>query len=127
LNKREPQPVPLDATLPRHLSWLPPEAKAEWKRVAPELARLSLLSVLDTELLASYCLSYALWCQASKAVEELGLTYTSANGNPRTRPEVAIASAAAKQMVEFAREFGLTPASRTRLSVTPALPNDDDW
>jgi P27 family predicted phage terminase small subunit len=128
LNTREPEPALQSASLPAHLRWLPDEAKAEWKRLAPELARLRLLTVLETGLLAMYCEAYALWVQASKIVAKEGFTFTSANGNPRPHPALAVSRAAAETVVKIAAQFGMTPASRTRVAVSPQPdPFDNDF
>src|SRR4051812_10277714 len=55
LNDREPEPAPGTPTVP---SWLPAEAKAEWRRVVPELGRLRLLSVIDRGTLSAYVLAW---------------------------------------------------------------------
>src|SRR6185369_9183257 len=38
--------------------WLPAEARAEWDRVVPDLAKLDLLKRIDAASLASYCLAW---------------------------------------------------------------------
>ena len=55
-----------------------------------------------------------------------GLMYVTANGRPRERPEVAIARAFAKLAVQFASEFGLTPASRARLALPGTVDDLDE-
>jgi P27 family predicted phage terminase small subunit len=82
----------------------------------PELRRLGLLTVVDRAALAGYCQSYARWVQAEKVLEK-GMTFTTSTGYIQQRPEVAIAQKSLQLMKSFLIEFGLTPASRTRLSV----------
>ena len=52
LDKRPPGP---GRRIPRRPSWLSPEAREEWRRLAPELTRLGLLTLLDRAALTIYC------------------------------------------------------------------------
>lgn len=114
LNEGEPQP---SRELPTRPAWLLPEAKREWTRVARELQRLGLLTTVDRAALASYCQWWARFVEAQKALDECGLVFVTANGYVQQRPEVGIAKTAASMMKSFLIEFGLTPASRSRLHV----------
>jgi len=114
LNIAEPQPRADAGYCPR---WLPDEAKRAWRIVAPELRRLGLLTVVDALQLAAYCMAYARWRQANELLEEEGLTFTTDKGYVQQRPEVAIAGKALAEMRALAQEFGMTPASRSRISL----------
>jgi P27 family predicted phage terminase small subunit len=123
LNKNEPtfEKYELDArgTIkpPTYLDSL---AKREWKRIAPILHKVGLLTKADEAALAAYCANFSRWVQAEKKVREHGMTYESDKGNVIQRPEVGIANTAMKLMVTFCKEFGLTPSSRTALSMEQA-------
>jgi len=119
LNTKEPKPRPVAPRCPR---WLTAEAKREWRRVAPELERLGLLTQIDRLALAGYCQAYARWRQAEEVLEQKGLTFTTPNGYIQQRPEVAIAQRNLQAVRAFCGEFGLTPSSRGRIS----LPDQDD-
>ena len=106
--------------------WLAVEAKAEWKRLAPELERLGLLTILDRAAFACYCQSYARWVQAQAVLREHGTMYVTASGRMHERPEVAMAGSSLKLMRAFAVEFGLTPNSRSRFSLPDPLTQEDD-
>ena len=96
-------------------SWLSDEAKAEWRRVAPELHRRGLLTLLDRTALALYCQAYAQWREAEQVLAERGMTYVTNTGNMRQRPEVAIAASAHRAAKAMALEFGMTPGSRGKV------------
>lgn len=115
LNDREPKP---DAGEPTRPEWVLPEAKREWRRVVPQLVALGLLTRIDRAALASYCQWWARWVQAERCLDKLGLTFETPNGYVQQRPEVAIAQKASDRCRQFAQEFGLTPASRSRISVS---------
>lgn len=57
LNANEPRPEPAIPEAPVELS---PAARAEWDRLAAELAALGMLTNLDRAALAAYCGAYAL-------------------------------------------------------------------
>jgi P27 family predicted phage terminase small subunit len=97
--------------------WLLPEAKREWRRVAPELKRMGLATVVDRTALAAYCQAYARWRQAEDVLTREGLTFATGSGYLQQRPEVAIAQKSMQIMKAFLTEFGFTPASRTRISL----------
>ena len=114
LNRREPQPRSVALSCPR---WLLPEAKREWRKVAPELKRLGLATVVDRASLSAYCQAYARWRQAEDVLTREGLVFVTGKGYLMPRPEVAIAQKSMTLMKGFAAEFGFTPASRTRISL----------
>jgi P27 family predicted phage terminase small subunit len=103
--------------LPDPPDYLLPEAKAEWRRIAPELSRLGLLTLLDIHPLAAYCESWARWVLAERLLAATGgkLTVMSARGSEMPHPLLRIADNAAADMIKFGSEFGLTPASRVRV------------
>jgi P27 family predicted phage terminase small subunit len=125
------RPLKGDNAKPRSVApdcpdWLSAEAKAEWKRLAPELERLGLLTVLDRAAFSCYCQSFGHWVQAQAVLREHGTMYVTASGRVRERPEVSIAESSLKLMRAFAVEFGLTPNSRSRFSLPDPLMEDDD-
>lgn len=114
LNAREPvPPSPADLLIPS--SWLDKVAQQEWKRIAPTLKSLGLLTMVDRAGLEGYCMSYSRWILAEQILAKKGLTFSTKSGYEQQRPEVAIALRSAAQMHSFAAEFGFTPASRTRV------------
>jgi len=132
LNENEPKPRPIAPKCP---SWLDREAKKEWKRVAPALERLGLLTEVDGAALAAYCQAYGTWVAAQKKINEylkengkLTYEYTNKGGgtNEVPIPEISIAEKALKQMKAFCTEFGLTPSSRGRLSL-PEQGEEDEF
>ena len=104
---------------PEHLTG---HAREAWLRLAPELHRLNLLTVLDVGAFSAYCWAYARWQQAEEALQRSGeLTIKTAEGHPRVNPLVRIASQAMDDMRRIGAEFGLSPNARSRLSgINPA-------
>lgn len=124
LNDYEPQPELAIPTMPKHLG---KEAKREWKRIVPELQRLGLLTRVDRAALAAYAVSYGRWVQAEAELEKNGSVVISPNGYPQQSPWLAISNKALDNMRRFISEFGLSPASRSRVSASPEADSDDDF
>jgi len=116
LNPYEPQPR---RKRPRCPDYLDEAAKREWKRLAPLLQRMRVLTEADGIALASLCAQYSLLQQAQVKLQKTGLLFKTKSGYVQQSPLVGIVSACVDQLNKLCREFGLTPASRTRLQVAP--------
>jgi P27 family predicted phage terminase small subunit len=119
VTKREPQ-VP--AGRPAPPEYFDAVALAEWQRITPLLAAAGLLTALDRAALAAYCSAYARWLDAEAKLRELGPLAPSARGGQQLSPYFRVANVALKQLREFGADFGLSPASRSRLQVEAAPP-----
>jgi P27 family predicted phage terminase small subunit len=111
--RREPKPRPKVPSCP---SWLNRDGKREWRRVVKELDKLGLVSELDRTSLAAYCQAFGEWREHARIVGEEGTTTISAQGTVIPHPEVHMRNDAFRRMVKQAAEFGMTPASRTRIN-----------
>ena len=121
LNQNEPRPEPAVPACPTELNEV---AQREWIRLATELGKLNLLTNLDRSALAIYCGAYALWVEATQAIQKFGIMIKSPTGYPIQSPYVAIANRQAEIMLRVSSEFGFTPASRSRImSPTSAQPS----
>lgn len=119
----EPQP---QASIPKPPSHLAKEAKKEWKRISRQLAALGLLSEIDRAALAAYCETYADWITASLKVAEVGMVVKTQAGNAIENPFYSIKKRSMELMHKFLVEFGMTPASRTRIHVEQgSRPSED--
>jgi len=113
LNMDEPRP---DAQVPECPAELSPAARREWDRLVGDLSKLRLLTNLDRAALAAYCGAYALWAEATEAIQKFGAMVKSPSGYPIQSPYVSIANRQAELMMRIAGEFGFTPASRSRIA-----------
>jgi P27 family predicted phage terminase small subunit len=77
-------------TKPTRILECPPElgpiARQEWDRSVGELTRLGVLSSFDRGPLAAYCTAFALWLEATEAVQKYGAMIKSPNGYPTQSP-----------------------------------------
>jgi P27 family predicted phage terminase small subunit len=127
INRHEPQPE-LPPEPPPCPEFLGAYARAEWERVSVELFRLRLLTTLDLMSLAGYCQAYQTWRTATETLSSMasrdpvmsGLIVRTQAGNGAANPLIWIAASASRDMLKFAAEFGMSPASRTRISVDAA-------
>lgn len=127
ISPREPKPR---KTAPRCPEWLSDEAKKVWRRTVPELKALGVLTTIDGDALAGYCATYAQWKEATVFIDKHGMAYPLRDGEGRVKcmqqfPQVAVARGALFLLKAFMQEFGLTPASRSRIQV-PWTPDEDE-
>jgi P27 family predicted phage terminase small subunit len=119
----EPEPQRL-AEVPEPPAFVIGHAADEWYRISAELYRLNLLTAVDINPLAAYCMAYARWRYAEEALARIaandpvmsGLMVKARNGTPMQNPLAITASKAASDMIRYASEFGLTPAARSRIA-----------
>ncbi len=106
------QPIAFARSAPRAPEWLSDEAKAEWRRIVPELGRMRLVKTVDRSTLAAYCTT---WAQYVEVVALYAL------GRCTTNTMIA----ASKELRMWAVQFGLTPSSEGGLH-PPEMPDADD-
>lgn len=112
-----------NAEIPNPPEWLDDIAKEEWRRVAPELVKVKLLSKVDITALEAYCKAYSRWRDAEKQMDTVKSTVFKTKGNyVQQLPQVAIAQKYLSICKGFMTEFGLTPSSRSRM----LLPGEKD-
>jgi P27 family predicted phage terminase small subunit len=109
----EPQPAALADTAPPE--WLAPDAQDEWRRLAPVLERLGVLTETDAQALTGYCETWATWKEATQKLREYGMVIKGDGPLPVISPYVKIAHNATIQMRAFLIEFGMTPSSRAKV------------
>ena len=112
LNLLEPIPPKGDLTCP---DWLEDEAKAEWERLAPSLEAMGVLTTADLMAFAGYCQAYARWREAEEFISRHGSIFQTPSGYVQQVPQVSIAQQNLRIMQSFCSEFGLTPATRSRI------------
>jgi P27 family predicted phage terminase small subunit len=100
-------------------------AAKEWRRIAPELWALGLLTRIDVAHLAGYCYSFSQWKTAAQTLRRMGandpvmhgqLVKSGESGGASPNPLIWVARSALKDMIRYGAEFGLSPASRAGLA-----------
>lgn len=113
--------------IPNCPSYLLPEAKKEWQRITPELKKLHIISQLDMTALAAYCQAYATWANVQKKLKKLGedgMVDETPSGYKQISVWMQISNRAADQMHKFLCEFGMSPASRSRITANVCVNMD---
>lgn len=87
--------------------------------MARALLVCGLLSRLDRAALAAYCVAWSRWVEAEKQLKSEGLMVKTPNGYQQPSPWLAIANKSLEQLRAFAGEFGMTPATRSRVEILP--------
>jgi P27 family predicted phage terminase small subunit len=120
---RQEQPKPR-RTMPRCPDTLTGVAADKWRTLARELYDAGLLTTIDKDALATYCVVFARWVDAEAKLAESGPVLKTAAGNIIQNPYLAIVNRCIEQMGKLEAEFGMTPSSRTR--VKAAIVNEPE-
>jgi len=115
--KNEAQPE-VSEKVPRPPAYLLGAARKEWFSIAPLLHEAGLLTKLDTRALEGYCVNYGCWVEAEEEIRRTGAVIRSLKGVPMLSPFVRVAREAYQAWSKACLEFGMTPSSRSRVSVT---------
>ena len=116
LNHGEPRPGARER-VPSAPQWLSLEAKKHWRRVAPRLHAAGLLTEVDVVGLAMLCEALAQYVEGKEIAEREGAIAISDQGNVYQHPAIGLMKTARTDVLRWAREFGMTPAARSRISV----------
>ncbi len=104
---------------PKAPDFLSKEALAEWNRIAPDLHKVGLLTDLDIAAFAAYCQLYARFAEASKEID--------ATDDEEVKKNLSsIAHKAFTGCLQIAKEFGLTPSSRSKVNPTMAVKKEEN-
>jgi len=118
LNPAEPLPAPGTGP-PEPPASLCPEARAVWRRLAPDLYAGGVLTHWDLEAFTAYC---DLAVQVDRARQGLqgGLVVRARGNTLVTNPLWRIYRDSLVLLRAYAIEFGLTPAARSQIRALPA-------
>ena len=113
LPKNEPM-LETGADMPE---WLSEAAREHWPLVSKQLTDAGIMTQIDAQALGLYCEAFARWRDANERVAKFGSVVKAPSGFPVQSPYLAIANKAWDQMMKALVEFGMTPSSRSRVSV----------
>ena len=122
LNLREPKALPGEPQMP---SGMTEHTKAVWPEVVAMLKANDVLFKTDGLAIATLCSNLVLFCQADRAVQEMGsmrekLDERTGVSTLHMNPAVRVRSDAEKQLRACWQLFGLDPSSRPGVQVDPS-------
>ena len=120
INRNEPKARNIAPKCPDHLD---DRAKKEWRRMVPILQRMKVLTEADGYSLANLCQTYSTLVTAQEKLSEAGILYKAPSGYIMQSPLLAVVNQCIETITRLSREFGLTPAARSRII---AQTDDDD-
>ncbi len=98
---------------------LHPDAAAEWSRLAPICKRRGLLTDGDWIAWRLGFAAYSTWLHASAQLDDVSRwVFATESGYESPSPFVVIAKNSWSAVLQFCREFGLTPSARSGLAIT---------
>lgn len=112
------EPIP-DVALGIPPNWLSATAKEYWNEIGGLLLQMKLISYGDTAALMLLTDVLAEWCLVRKIIKKKGRVYqvlTEGGMTYKARPEVAMEADLWRRAHRMLVEFGLTPASRSKVS-----------
>lgn len=138
-HKKKNKDMPsLPVSAPAAPKWLDPIARAAFQEMAAVLKKMGVMTDADKMALEMFADAYSEYRRARRVIRECGPTYAIhefhkdgeiASSRYYKRPEVEIASTAARQCGMILKEFGLTPASRSAVQAAEEIENNpfDDF
>jgi len=120
LNPDEPRPRPVTPRCPEHLD---ERGRKEWRRLTPILHRMKVLTEADGIALGNLCQMYSTMVKAQEKLNKTGILYKSPSGYIMQSPLLSVVNQCVDTITRLAREFGLTPAARSR--IIASAPGDD--
>jgi P27 family predicted phage terminase small subunit len=116
INKNEPKPPSGVPPTPKHFDKM---GKYWFKRIGDELAAVGVMTTLDGKALELLIEAYTEYRQHCEVLAEQGYTYktVSATGEDivKAHPAAVMKSDAWKRIRAMLTEFGMTPASRSKV------------
>ena len=117
-NLNEPRPPARGPTAP---SWLDEYAMQAWDHFADILQEMGLFSVADECALIQLCTAYGNWREATEQARAEGLVCARTNAQGETIIDRSKWDIVARdwfdRFLKLLTEFGLTPSSRSRITV----------
>ena len=122
LPKREPN---LAAGTPECPAWASKTARKNWIELAEVLKNMGVATAADKTAIGLFVDALSDYLDAKKIVEREGLTFETDKGYKVAHPAVAMKTNAWERVLKIAKEFGLSPAARTKVATVGETKPDE--
>ena len=117
LNQAEPTPELVLPPAPADLTDL---GRAKWDEMSLLLFNQGVMTEMDQEILHIFCGEYEMFVDATKNMKAFGGPVVKTDkGNPIQNPYLSVANQCKERMIKILLEFGMSPASRSRVTAAP--------
>ena len=124
-NKR-PEAAAVEQGAPRMPVKLSAEAKAEWRRVVPVLAKIGILATVDRQVLIRYCEAWSEWLELAELIGKSGKLLRGRDGGLVRNPAWLLRRDVARDLDTLAAQLGVTPTARLRNNIKHELPAPEE-
>ena len=125
LNANEPHPDALDTDLPLELE--DPLAQEEWRRTIVPAIDTGQITAADRMFAVAHCELWATWrSQVAAAAQHAHVVAVGKNKRPMANPARGMANRTLLLLAKIDAELGLSPTSRSRITVSPRKPRADN-
>lgn len=125
INKAEPKPGPLEADCPEELT--DGVAQQEWARTIQPAIATGQITAADRVFAIAHCELWATWrSQLADASRHPHVVAVGQNKHPMPNPARVMSNKTLQLLAKVDAELGLTPVSRSRVSVGPGGHADDE-
>ena len=121
LNDKEPT-FDVPKKMPSPPTWLLKEAKKEWKKLAPTLIAMGVLTEMDLDAFGAMCQNYAYYVEVDKKITKMGKSdegvyflQQAESGYLSPHPYLSLRAKYYDLWRKSLSDFGLTPATRSRI------------
>ena len=129
-NKQAPKPI-LGYPQPPESVQSMPKAAAKWVHLCGILEELNMLATCDVDLIEAYCITYAMYRDALANVTRTGQVLMNKNAKGvvevRRSPFSVELHKYMDRLTKILPEFGLTPASRSRVHTVDQKDEEDPF
>lgn len=124
INKEEPKAVKSKSI--KAPIWLSDDAKKVWAVTTKELKNMGMLYKADTDIIVAYCNAVVNYRAATDIITKTGILVEGRRDGMVSNPACRVQRDSAMLIRQLASELGLTPSSRSRLSVKNMEAMTDD-
>jgi|SRR3972149_5711304 len=104
------------------------EAKKCWLELAPQLYDAGLFTNIEVQTFERYCIIYGHWSYALKMLRKEGwFVFNKKTRRSRLSVWIKLSDAYERRLMAYITEFGLSPSSRSRISMPARKKNEDEF